>query len=70
MDRVRDWCEDPAVHVHADHPLDVVLERFAQSAGLLPVVSREHATRVEGVVALEDVTRFVEGRRTASRGVA
>ena len=70
LDPVSGWCEDPVVHVHPDHPLDVVLERFAQSPGLLPVVSREQATRVEGVIALEDVTRFVEGRRTASRGVS
>jgi CIC family chloride channel protein len=67
LDRVRGWCEDPVVHVHPDHPLDVVLERFAQSPGLLPVVSREQASRVEGVITLDDVTRFVEGRRTASR---
>src|SRR5262249_24927759 len=28
------------VHVHADHPLDVVLDRLPQSGGTLPVVSR------------------------------
>ena len=47
-------------HVHPDHPLDVVLERFAESAGLLPVVSRAAARCVEGVIALDDITRFAK----------
>jgi CBS domain-containing protein len=59
--------EPSTVHVHPDHPFDVVLERFAQSPGLLPVVSREQARRMEGVVTLDDVTRFVERRRTEPR---
>ena len=67
LEPIRSVCEETLVHVHPDHPLDVVLERFAQSAGLLPVVSRDQASRVEGVITLDDVTRFVEGRRTASR---
>jgi len=50
-------------HVHPDHPLDVVLERFADSAGLLPVVSRAAARRVDGVIALEDLTRTARRRR-------
>ena len=31
---------DAFVHAHPDHPIDVVLERLAESEGLLPVVSR------------------------------
>jgi CIC family chloride channel protein len=38
------------LHVHPDHPLDVVLDRLGQSDGLLPVVSRTEAHRLEGVV--------------------
>jgi CIC family chloride channel protein len=38
------------VHAHPDHPIDVVLERLSQSGGVLPVVSRTEARRVEGVV--------------------
>jgi CBS domain-containing protein len=38
------------VHAHPDHPLDVVLERLAESDGLLPVVSRTGVQRVEGVI--------------------
>jgi CIC family chloride channel protein len=50
-------------HVHVDHPLDVVLDRFAQSAGLLPVVSRAASHRVEGVIGLDDITSFAKRRR-------
>jgi hypothetical protein len=39
------------------------LDRFADSAGLLPVVSRAAARRIEGVIALDDITRFATGRR-------
>lgn len=53
------------VHVHPDHPLDVVLQRFAESAGLLPVVSRAVARRVEGVISLDEITRFAKRRRTS-----
>jgi CIC family chloride channel protein len=52
------------LHVHPDHPLDVVLERFAQSAGLLPVVSRAAARRVEGVITLDEITGFAKRRHT------
>jgi CIC family chloride channel protein len=55
--------EDSFRHVHPDHPLDVVLERFVESAGLLPVVSRAVASRVEGVITLDDVTEFARRRR-------
>jgi CIC family chloride channel protein len=41
------------VHAHADHTIDVVLERLAQSNGLLPVVSRADIHRLEGVVTID-----------------
>jgi CBS domain-containing protein len=56
--------EGSSAHVHPDHGLDLVLERFAESAGLLPVVSRAAAGRVEGVITLDDITRFGKRRRT------
>jgi chloride channel protein, CIC family len=57
--------EDTFPHVHPDHPLDVVLERLADSAGVLPVVSRAAARRVEGVITLDDITRLAKrGGRT------
>lgn len=45
-------------HVHPDHALDVVFERFAESPGLLPVVSRANIRQVEGVITLADIRRF------------
>jgi CIC family chloride channel protein len=49
-------------HVHPDHSLDLALQRFRQTPGLLPVLSRGEATRVEGVITLETIIEFV--RRT------
>jgi len=45
----------PAVHVHPDHALDVVLDRLAQSDGRLPVVSRTDARRQLGVITLHSL---------------
>jgi CBS domain-containing protein len=53
---------EPTVHVHPDHPLDVVLERFAESCGVLPVLSREEARRLEGVITFHDIAAFVQQR--------
>jgi CIC family chloride channel protein len=47
-------------HAHVDHPIDVVLERFAQSGGILPVVSRADAHRVEGVVTIDSILKLAE----------
>jgi len=49
--------DETFTHVHPDHSLDVVLVRFAQGVGLLPVVSRT-AMRVEGVITIDDITKF------------
>jgi len=51
------------VHAHPDHSIEVVLQRFGESPGLLPIVSRGQVRRIEGVVRLEDLTRFVNRRR-------
>jgi CIC family chloride channel protein len=50
---VSDWA-----HVHRDQPLELALQRFRQTPGLLPVVSRA-TTRVEGVITLETILEFV-----------
>lgn len=60
---VASMLDGPMVHVHPDHPLEVVLERFADSGGLLPVVSRVAARRVEGVITLDDIARAAKRRR-------
>lgn len=53
------------LHVHPDHGLDILLERWRASSGLLPVVARDDATRVEGVVRLDDIVRFLAQHRDA-----
>lgn len=48
-----------AVHVHPDHGLDVLFERWREARGLLPVLAREDTTRVEGVITRADVARLL-----------
>jgi CIC family chloride channel protein len=57
--------EQTFVHAHPDHPSDVVLDRLAQSGGLLPVVSRANTQLLLGIVTLAHVVRFIR-RRAAS----
>jgi CBS domain-containing protein len=45
------------VHVHDDHPIDVVLERLWKGGGLLPVVSRVDVHKVAGLVTAESILR-------------
>lgn len=52
---VSEIVEQRPTHVHPDHTLDVVLERFAQSGGVLPVVSRSQVSQVEGVITLDTI---------------
>ncbi len=48
----------PGAHLHADHVLDLALERMGQAGvNVLPVVSRLDARRLEGIVGLSDVMR-------------
>jgi CIC family chloride channel protein len=50
--------ELPAVHVHPDHELDVVLDRLTQTDGELPVVSRTDARRQLGVITVDSLVAF------------
>jgi CIC family chloride channel protein len=52
----------PAVHVHPDHSLDVVFERFAQTSGTLPVVSRLDARHLEGTITIEAIMARLKHR--------
>jgi CIC family chloride channel protein len=53
-------------HAHPDHSLDVILDRFGESGGLLPVVGRDDARRVEGIITLDDITHFARRRRASA----
>jgi CIC family chloride channel protein len=55
------------VHVHPDHPLDVVLERLAESPELLPVVGRAAVRRVEGVITPDSIARIARRPRNRRR---
>ena len=54
------------VHTHLDHPVDVVLDRFAQSGGILPVVSRADVQKLEGVVTIDSILAFTGPRSHAA----
>ena len=43
------------VHAHPDHPMDIVLDRLEESGGMLPVVSRADAHRLEGVITSDSL---------------
>jgi CIC family chloride channel protein len=53
----------PVVHVHPDHSLDVVFERFADADDALPVVSRLDARRVEGTITVDAIVELLRARR-------
>jgi CIC family chloride channel protein len=54
--------EPPPVHVHPDHALDVVIERLAETDGVLPVISRADARRIEGVITADALVRMLPRR--------
>jgi CIC family chloride channel protein len=55
-----DWA-----HVHADHAIDVVMERFGSNPGVLPVLSRADINSVKGVITRDTLMR-VFGRKAAA----
>lgn len=48
-----------AVHAHTDHASEIVFERLARSGGVLPIVSRDNARFVLGVVTVAHVMRYL-----------
>lgn len=48
-----------STHAHADHSLELALDRLPDTPGLLPVVSRSDVRRLEGVVTLQDILRTI-----------
>jgi chloride channel protein, CIC family len=66
-DRLDSLAPEAFAHAHADHPLDVVLERLADSDGILPVVSRTEIRRVEGVITNDTLLRGRGRRRPRHR---
>jgi CIC family chloride channel protein len=55
-------------HVHADHSLDLALERMGSTGyDLLPVVSRANIHELEGVVSLLDVLKAFGVRESRAR---
>lgn len=69
-DPIASLIESTGVHAHPDHPSDVVLERLAQSGGLLPIVSREQARSMVGIVTLDHIMRFMGRRRRGAAAAA
>jgi CIC family chloride channel protein len=61
---IRSLVETTIVHVHADHPLEVVLDRLAQSEGILPVLSRAQERRLDGVITMDSIVRYIHRRRS------
>jgi CIC family chloride channel protein len=51
-------------HVHPDHGIDVVLDRYRQNPGVLPVLSRVNVHTVVGVVTQETLMRVFGTKAT------
>jgi CBS domain-containing protein len=49
----------PPVHLHPDHPMDVLFDRWRTAGGVIPVLARDDVTRIEGVVTLDAMTRYL-----------
>jgi CIC family chloride channel protein len=47
------------MHVHPDHRMDVLFERWKVAGGLLPVVGRDDDRRLEGVITIDEITSFL-----------
>ena len=75
-DPVGSLLDHEIVHAHPDHPSEIVLERLAQTGGVLPIVSRDDTQRVLGVVTFPHIMQFMRKRqprvqrhRSNSRGL-
>jgi CIC family chloride channel protein len=65
-DPIGSLLDQQMVHAHLDHPSETVLERLAQSGDVLPIVSRDDAQRILGVVTFPHIMRFMRRRRAPS----
>jgi CIC family chloride channel protein len=61
-DPVSSLLDSEIVHAHPDHPSELVLQRLAQSNGILPIVSREDAQQILGVVTFPQIMQFMRTR--------
>jgi CIC family chloride channel protein len=62
---VRELMTDDWTHVHPDHAIDVVLDRFGRNPGVLPVLSRTDVEAVEGVITADTLMRVFGARKAA-----
>ncbi|MGE3958380.1 MAG: chloride channel protein [Vicinamibacterales bacterium] len=51
--------QPPGTHLHPDHRIHLVFERWPDADGLLPVVARDDASRLVGMITLQDMLRFL-----------
>jgi CIC family chloride channel protein len=49
-------------YVHADQPLELVLERFGGDVELLPVLSRKGKRKLEGVITIDSILNFIHNK--------
>ena len=46
-------------YLHADHPLELALERFGSNPDVLPVLSRNGNRKLEGVITIDTILKFI-----------
>jgi chloride channel protein, CIC family len=59
-DRVGALASRQYEYLHADQPLEVALERLGKNPDGLPVLSRSGRRKVEGVVTIDNVMKFIQ----------
>lgn len=47
-------------YLHEDEPLELALERFDSNPGLVPVLSRSGNRKVEGVITIDTLLKFIQ----------
>ena len=47
-------------YLHEDQPLEVALERFGNNPGVVPVLSRSDRRKVEGVITIDTILKFIQ----------
>jgi CIC family chloride channel protein len=64
---VHHLAREAGIHVHPDQGLDVVVDRYRHSRGVLPVVSRENVAEIVGLITEREITRFVSRAHPGDR---
>lgn len=64
---VHELARETDVHVHPDQGFEIVVDRYRNSRGVLPVLRRDNIADVVGLITEREITRFVSRADAVSR---